>query len=226
MRKLLDSVEVDKRMDKRVSGYFIVALLMVPAFLPFVGLAGNPEDPEIKDKVFDVKFFGFLGGVPQFFVKHIDVLSAWFEEDTDKPDHLIVCLKTRNLVEQTEFFEALYKVNWIYNHDYYGVILKIHTDGIFIGYQVYKELGEDHYDIHMCDGTFDVKQNIITWVVSKEDIGDPGPGSLLTSTSAGALLRSWDADTGKPGADIFKDLTVRLIGPLDERYGEDYQIIY
>lgn len=213
-------------MDKRVTGCLMVALLMVPAFLPCVSLASDPEDPEIEDRMFDVKFFGFLDGVPQFFVKHVDVLSAWFDEDNDKPDYLTVCLKTRSLVDQTEYFEALYKVNWVYEHEYYGVILKIHTDGIFVGFQTYKELGNDHYDIHMCDGTFDVEQNIITWIVPKDAIGDPDPGSLLTSTSASALLRPWDADTGQPGPDVFKDLTVQLIGPHEERYGDDYQIKY
>jgi hypothetical protein len=220
-------MEVRKKMIKKIIGCFIICILMISAILPLSSIAGDPDDPEIKDRRFDVKVFGIFGFFFQSFLKHIDVVSAWFDEDSENPDYLTVCLKTRALMERTETLEAIYKVNWFYNHEEYGVILKIHTDGIFAGFLAYKDLGQDRHEMHPCEGIYDIEQGVITWKVSKGDIGNLGPGSLLTTTSATALLRPWDETTGKPGPDIFKDLSIRLIGvSAEERYGENYQIKY
>jgi len=223
--KVLFLLEVREKMKKKVIGCVVVAILMVSAILPCVVMGGGPDDPEIEDNVFDVKFVGLWGFFFQFLVKHIDVVSAWFDEDSENPEYLTVCLQTRSLVERTESFEALYKVNWFFNHERYGVILKIHPDGIFAGFEAYKDLGNNEYERHECERIFDVEQGLITWRVAKELIGDLGLGDVLTTTSACALLRPWDATTGE-GPDIFKDLTFQMIAPPDERYGEDYHIKY
>ncbi len=210
---------------KKFSGCVIIALLMMPAFLPCASLAGDPDNPEIEDRVLDVKLFGIWGFFFQSLVKHIDVVCAWFEEDSENPEYLTVCLQTRLLLERTESFEALYKVNWNFNHERYGVIVKIHPDGIFAGFEAYKDLGNNEYERHDCEGILDIEQGLLTWRVAKELIGDLGPGDVLTTTLACALLRPWDASKGE-GPDIFKDLTSRMISPPDRRYGEDYHIKY
>lgn len=204
-------------MKKKLFGCAVTSMFFVSLLLPLSIIAEDPENPEIADRQFDVKLFGMFPGVPQPLVKHIDIISAWFDEDSENPDYLTICLKTRSLVEKTEIFEALYKVNWYFNQARYGVIIKIHTDGMFLGFLAYKDLGNDRYENHFCEGTFDVQGSVITWVIPKELIGDPNPGGILTSTSACALLRPWDEATYSPGADFFKDLT---------GYGENYQIKY
>ena len=210
---------------KRIIGYIIITLLMMPTFLSCADLVDDPDNPEIEDRVFDVKLFGIWGFFFQSLTKHIDVVCAWFKEDGENPEYLTVCLQTRSLVERTESFEALYKVNWNFNHERYGVIVKIHPDGIFAGFEAYKDLGNNQYERHDCEGILDVEQGLLTWHVKKEMIGNLGPGDVLTTTLACALLRPWDATKGE-GPDIFKDLTSRMIAPPDERYGEDYCIQY
>ena len=204
-------------MRKKLLGFVMASMFLVSLLFPLSITADDPDNPEITDRQFDVKLFGMFPGVPQPLVRHIDVVSAWFDEDSDNPDYLTICLKTRSLLGQTELFEALYKVNWYFNQERYGVIIKIHTDGMFLGFQTYKDLGNDRYQTHFCEGTYDVENSIITWVIPKQTIGDPNPGGFLTSTSACALLRPWDEASYTPGADFFKDLTGQ---------GENYQIKY
>lgn len=131
-------------------------------------------------------------------------------------------LKLRDLQDTSETLEAIYSVCWIYNHVPYQTVVKLHSNGIYGTFYVY-----DSNDIsHSCEGKFDTDNNIITWEVPKDIIGDPQPGEHLTTTSAYALLRQFDELSKKAGVDLFKDLTNKLIAHPSEKYGDDYIIKY
>ena len=72
-------------MKKKLFGGVVASMFFVSLLLPLSIIADDPENPEITDRQFDVKLFGMFPGVPQPLVKHIDIISAWF-------DVLIHCL--------------------------------------------------------------------------------------------------------------------------------------
>jgi hypothetical protein len=208
-------------MEKKIIG-ILLGTLLITTILPITTSAGDSENPEIKDRILDVKLFGIIGGLPQFFFKNIDVVSAWFYEDSNEPDYLFISLKIRDLKYRSESLEALYKVSWIYNYQPYRTIVKIHYEEIFGSFCVIDTNGI----AHSCEGNFDTDNNIISWKVQKELIGNPIPGNILTCTAASATLRPYNEATGRPGADLFKDLTNRLVAKPSEKYGDDYIIKY
>jgi hypothetical protein len=199
----------------------ILVMLLITVVIPFNVIAGDEENPEIKDRRLDVKLFGIIGGIPQSYFKHIDIISGWFYEDNNEPDYLFVSLKMRDLQSTSDTLEALYSVCWIYNHVPYQTVVKLHSNGIFGSYYVVVNNDKSY----SCEGTLDIEDNIITWRVPKDIIGNPQPGESLTTTSAYALLRPYDESTNEVGADIFKDLTNRLVARPSEKYGDDYIII-
>ena len=207
---------------KKVISSGIVGMLIFTSLLSIGAIAGDEEDPEIEDKRWDVKLFGLFGGLPQPYFKHIDIISGWFYEDINERDYLFVSLKLRDLQDTSETFEALYSVTWIFNQGLYQTVLRINSFGIFGTYYVRDADDQSH----SCEGTLDVENDIITWKIPKEIIGDPYQGSALISTSAYALLRPFDEETQSVGADLFKDLTNKLIGYPSERYGDIYIIKY
>jgi len=197
-----------------------MCFILLSILFSSVASAGDVEDPEIKDAPMDVRLFGIFSGLPQYLFKQIDIISAWFNEDTIEPDYLFISLKVRDLQDTSDPFEALYSVTWIYNDEPYQTMLKIHSYGIYGMYNIIDP--DDH--LHGCEGTLDIEENIITWKISKDLIGNPPVGSRLTSTSAYALLRPFDESTGEVGADFFKDLTLEFIPIFYGRYGDDYLV--
>jgi hypothetical protein len=198
----------------------LIIMLMIAIPLSSVASAGSEQNPEIKDVPMDVKLFGFFSGLPQYLFKQIDIVSAWFTEENNEPDYLFISLKVRDLKDTSDPFEALYSVTWIYNDEPYQTLLKIHSDGIYNGYNII----DPNNHLHSCEGIFDIEASIITWKIPKDKIGDPPIGSQLISTSAYALLRPFDESTGKVGADFFKDLTLELIPLFYGRYGANYRV--
>ena len=198
----------------------IISLLLLLTLCSSLVHAGDEVNPEIKDVPMDVKMFGVFSCLPQYYFKQIDIISAWFAEENNEPEYLFISLKVRDLQDTSDPFEALYSVTWVYNHEPYQTLLKIHDDGIFGGYFIIDPTGQ----LQSCGGTLDIEGNMITWKIPKDIIGNPSPGSQITATSSYALLRPFDKATGQVGADLFKDLTLELIPLFYGRYGEDYRI--
>jgi len=191
---------------KKIIGILVCALLVVTLF-PISIIAGNSDGPEVEDRIRDVKLFGFLGLVPQFLLKHVDVVAAWFSEDSENPDDLSITLELRDFESQTRMLQAVYVVEWSYNNNHYGVA--VHTDPQGIGdFLVGKsEDGDsifDRWDI--CYGTHDEDSNTITWTVSKETVGNPPPLSRLTNIQPHTHLR-FTTESGLPRMDLLKDLS-------------------
>lgn len=53
-------------------------MLLIATMLPITGtvIAGSEEDPEVEDRIFDVKLFGIFGFSLQIYLKYVDVVST------------------------------------------------------------------------------------------------------------------------------------------------------
>jgi hypothetical protein len=180
-------------------------------------LAGDEKHPEIEDRTRDVRLTGYFLLWPQFFVKHIDIVSAWFYEDSENPDYLYASLKLRDLNGNTETLEAIYLISWTYKENTYNAGLKIHPDGIAYGGYIIDINNGERYE--HCEGTLDEENNCIIWEVPKDIIGDPKPGDVLTNTFAYTDLRCTE-ESGLPRVDLFKDMT------WNAKTTKDYTIQY
>jgi len=78
-------------MKSKIVGIF-VCMLLITTIVPITVLAGDPENPELKDGVGDV-----LGTWPQQSLKKIDMEAAWFYEDSSNQDYLYISLKIVDL---------------------------------------------------------------------------------------------------------------------------------
>ena len=206
-------------MKKKIIGIF-VCMLLIATILPITGtvIAGSEEDPEVEDRIFDVKLFGIFGFSLQIYLKYVDVVSTWFYENIDNPDYLYVSLKIRDLDAKADDLEAIYDVDWSYSNNRYSCCVHNNPNGygpFFIGKST--DPHGNYEDWALCDGTFDVENNIITWEVPKTAIGDPLIGHKLTSISPHTHLRFRD-DSDLPRMDLFKDLS------LNAKTVKDYRI--
>jgi hypothetical protein len=202
---------------KRIAHLMCILMLVSLSLHMSSVLAGDEKHPEIEDRTRDVRLTGYFPLFPQFFVKHVDIVSAWFHEDSENPDYLYASLKLRGLNGNTETLEAIYLISWTYKENTYNAGLKIHPDGIANGgYNIDINNGERY---ERCEGTLDEENNCIIWEVSKDIIGDPKPGDVLTNTFAYTDLRCTE-ESGLPRIDLFKDLT------WNAKTTKDYTIQY
>ena len=195
-------------MKKKIIGIFVCTML-ITIIIPITGtvIAGSEEDPEVEDRIFDVKLFGIFGFPLQICFKYADVVSTWFYENIDNPDYLYVSLKIRDLGAKADDLEAIYDVDWSYSNNRYACCVHNNPNGygpFFIGKST--DGDDDYEDWALCDGTFDVENNIITWEVLKTAIGDPLIGHELTNIFPSTHLRFRD-DSDLPHMDLFKDLS-------------------
>lgn len=193
-----------ENMRNKIIGIF-VCMLLTTTILPMTALAGDPENPEVVDRIRDVKLFWFFAIPFQMEYKHADIVAAWLHEESTNPDYLSVSLQMRDLGEKTESLEASYTVNWAWNNHLFLVALRINPDGI-VSFDVGRSLdyNDDIEQWITCNGTVDVQQNIITWSVPKEFIGNPPKGATIQSILPVTTLR-FTAASGLPRMDLFKD---------------------
>jgi hypothetical protein len=191
-------------MRKKILG-IIIFMLLTTIILPMTALAGDPENPEVVDRIRDVKLFWFFAIPFQMEYKHADIVAAWLHEESATPDALFVSLRIRDLEEKTESLEAIYTVDWAWKMDSYSVCLHIHPDGIS-SFDVGRSLdhNDDIEEWITCDGVINVEQNSITWSVPKEFIGNPWKGATIQSIFPTTTLRFTD-ESGLPQMDLFKD---------------------
>ena len=191
----------------------LVGMLLISALIPLTASAGDPNDPEVTDRIRDVRgFFGLIPRalIPQFFLKHVDIQSAWFYEDSNNPDYLSISLKVRDLEvklsdNEQKTYDTIYTVRWYLNDEFYVSGLHVFSDGHITEYSVGKESDENYFVL--CQGTFEEQENIITWLVPKDGIGNPQPGDVLLRPWAWIGIRIIDNDTGNYGGELVKDWT-------------------
>ena len=206
-------------MKKKIVGFFICILLTM-ILLPMNALAGDPDNPEFVDRILDVKLFGVFTCPFQINYKYADVVAAWLHEESTNSEYLSVSLQIRNLEEKTDSLEAIYDVDLVWKNDRFIVCLHINPYGIS-SFVVGRSLdGNDEMDDWIeSDGTIDVDQNIITWIVPKAFLGNPPKGATITSIQPHTHLRFTD-DSGLPLMDLFKDLSWN--GKLSKEYVIQY----
>jgi len=185
----------------------LVCTLLITTILPMTALAGDPGNPEVVDRIRDVKLFWFFAIPFQMEYKHADIVAIWLHEESVHPDYLSVSLQVRDLGEKTESLEAIYVVDWAWNNHLFLVCLHINPDGIG-SFDVGRSLDykDDIEEWITCNGTVNVEQNIISWSVPKEFIDNPPQGATIQSIGSVITLRFTD-DSGLPLMDLFKDTT-------------------
>jgi hypothetical protein len=206
-------------MRKKIVGILII-MLLTTTILPLTALAGDPENPEVIDRIRDVKLFGVITIPFQMNYKYADVVAAWLHEESVNPDYLTVSLQIRDLEEKTESLEAIYDVDWVWNNNRFIVNLHINPQGIgsfIVGRSL--DYNDDIEEWITCDGTVDLKKNIITWSVPKEFMQNIRKGSTITHIQPLAGLRFTDA-SGLPLVDLLKDLS------WNAKSSKDYVIQY
>jgi hypothetical protein len=193
-----------RKMKIKIVG-LLVCMLLITTLLPMTALAGDPKNPEVVDRIRDVKLFWFFAIPFQMNYKYADIVAAWLHEDSGNPEFLSVSLQMRDLGEKTESLEAIYVVDWAWNNHQFIVGLHINPNGIG-SFDVGRSLdyNDDIEEWITCDGTVNVQQNTITWSVPKEFIGNPWKGATIQSILPVVTLRFTDA-SGLPLMDLFKD---------------------
>jgi len=215
---------------KKIIGILLCMLLITTTFSAKV-MAGDEQDPEIVDETNDL--FGIFTRnikILNFFTKlnifkivtfdFMDITSAWFYENPDKPDYLYTAIKLKNL----DFINqrTIYAMHWEFEGKNYAVGTHIISNGEILGFFAGETFGifnKNRYGpYHDANGSFDLENDIVFFEIQKNVIGDPEPGDILTKTDAWTGLRF-----------IFEPLTIPLGGEVAKDwagYGRDYIIQY
>ena len=188
---------------------FLISMLFMTVVLPINSLAGDEENPEIKDVFGDVKGF-FAKYLPRKLIERIDINSTWFYETSEDPENLRIVGKLKN-VEHSLFFKSFYSVYWIFNDHTYCVTMITRWYNVD-GYVTDLENGESHMVVPLCDGDSD----IFGFIIPKEFIGNPEVGDTLIDPWASAKI-------GFGNGLIFNLANDRA---PDTGYGLDYTIQY
>ena len=184
--------------------------------------AGDEQDPEIQDSEDDAD-------------EHIDIISVWFWERVDQPDDLYVSMKIQNLnpykIQQT------FSVSW----DLDGVEYACSFHILFYRFDLYHFSAGEYINrapgggpnyITIDNGNYDIINEMITWKIPKDIIGNPEPGDVLTNTGSNAFQRF--GIIGQIGFSrvILDSILFTVFGRQvwdhapDEGYGIDYTIQY
>ncbi len=215
---------------KKIIGILLFMMLITTTFSAKV-IAGDEQDPEIVDETNDL--FGIFTRnikILNFFTKlnifkivtfdFMDITSAWFYENPDKPDYLYTAIKLKNLDIINQ--RTIYAMHWQFEGKNYAVGTHIISNGEIVGFFAGETFGifnKNRYGpYHDANGSFDLENDIVFFEIQKNVIGDPKPGDVLTKTDAWTGLRF-----------IFEPLTIQLGGEVAKDwagYGRDYIIQY
>ena len=220
-------------MINKLKCILVCAVMLTMTFSSIV-LAGDENDPEIKDNYNDQ--FGALVEYPTRMrtrialtllqmdsFDFIDIDSAWFYETELESEYLYTALKLKDLKINSQ--RAIYTIHWTFNGVAYAVGSHLINNGqnysCFVGLD--KRFNNNWQD---ADVTFDFDRNIITFKIDKKHIGNPQPGDSLTRTFAWTALRfNFEAlSLMFSDGELVKD-AAPFIDSYDE-YGRNYMIQY
>jgi hypothetical protein len=183
-------------------------------------IAGSEEDPEIQDRTRDVKLFGLFPFMPQFNLIYADIVSAWICEEEENPDLIYMNLKIRDLDDTTEKYDAIYVISWTYENVHYSASMHIFPHGpTSLKAGPIDEERNDYINFVVCEGNIDSTNDIITWIIPKDAIGNPSTGLKITNIVPHTHLR-YPEYSVIPMWDLFKDL------PWNALSNRDYIIKY
>ncbi len=83
----------------------------------------------MEDRIRDVKILGLLPIFPQWYLRHVDIVSTTFYEESDTPSVLYLSLELRDLQAATVYFEAVYSIGWSFGSTYYSAGTLVRPDG-------------------------------------------------------------------------------------------------
>jgi hypothetical protein len=197
----------------------VICSFLVVGLIPQVVNAGDQNNPEISDPENDVLLFGqFSPPKLNRFLKHIDILSAWFSEDSDEPDLMYITLQLQD-VKKIRLM-GLLAVDWYHDGLEYSVIILFkHGEENASGLQIGGTNFMPMTDLY----TIDDEKNTITWVVPKEVIGNVTQGDTLNTPVAVVGVRFC--------SDVLANLMMNRFGTncigIDfTDVGKDYEILY
>jgi hypothetical protein len=186
-------------MIKKIVSIFVF-MLLITTLLPITAMAGDEENPEIVDETSDLfGIFALKPNVYNFFTKlkifrmesfdFMDITKAWFYENPDKPDYLYTAIKLKNL----DFINqrTIYAIHWEFKDKNYAVGVHVYSNGLTKGFFAGETFGifNRYGPYHNASGFFDIYNDIVTFEISKDVIGNPEPGDMLTRTDAWTGLR-------------------------------------
>lgn len=161
-------------------------IYIIMFFIPISISAIFIPEPIITDDTEDV--MGLLSIVfPQEDIAFLDIESAWFTENPDEPDYIYASIKFVDLTMRK--WHTIYSIIWEYNEDIYFVSVHYREYGTVSTYSATH--GENSKII---TGSFDVENNIITFIIPKNTINNPQPGEILTNPQVLTSLRPFKRD--------------------------------
>jgi hypothetical protein len=218
---------------KRKENIIIIFMLLFGLFSQSVN-AINDSNPEITDELNDV--FGPLIEHPNLFnilkvlsiidmdtFDFMDIESADIYEDENEPQYLFASLKIKDFDYSN--VRTIYAIRWTFNDKHYFVCCHTYSNGDFKWFSAGRTFGLfDNWaykngliqDISNCE--FDELNNLISFKIPKDIIGNPESGDVLSYTNAWTGLRF-----------IFEILTYPFGGEMaidQTPFGEDYIIKY
>jgi hypothetical protein len=160
-------------MRMKIITIFISMLFLVSIF-SMTTIAGDEENPEIKDFIDDTD------------LKFLDIESAWFFEEEENPEYLYISLKINYLKEN---YNAVFSVRWTYNNDVYisGLDTFYFKNNVFRSGLRQRATHWQWKNMPECFGLFNIDTDIITWKILKSNIGNPQKGDILSNTEASAV---------------------------------------
>ncbi len=195
-------------MKKKNTG-FLMCMLLTITILPLTTLAGDPENPEIKDELDDT------------YLPSLDIESAWFYEKSDEPEYLYTALKVKSINLKAN---AVLSIRWSYDGKEYvsGFDTYIFQEDVFRSGDPKRATYWQWKNMPECEGIADQTTNIITWKVLKSNIGNPEKGDVLTHTRAAAVPGGFSSIIN-----FFTSQDFRDFAPNEQyEYGLDYVIQY
>jgi hypothetical protein len=220
-------------MRNKIIGIF-VCMLLISIILPMKVIAGDENDPEIRDNLNDL--WGPLVDHPTRVRSQIalvllqinsfdfiDINSAWFYENISESGYLYAALKLNDLSVNPQ--RAIYTIHWKCNGVPYTVWSHLYNNGqnciSFVGVD-----SRFNHRWHNVEVTYDINRSIVTFKMDKKYIGVPKSGDLLIRTFAWTALRF----NFEPFTLLFsKGELVLDAAPFIENnteYGRNYQIMY
>ena len=194
-------------MSRKLIGIF-VCMLLISNIITVMVMAGDEENPEIIDELYDTDLYT------------LDINSVWFYEKLNDPEYLFISMKIENLNEK---ISAVFSVTWFFNDIKYvsGLDISFYREKVFRSGLYQRATHRQWLSMPECEGTYDVDTNVITWKILKENIGNPQKDGVLTKTRASAVL-------GFPlNFLLFLFVDYRDFAPsIVTEYGKDYIINY
>lgn len=196
----------------------VVCVLLIILLMPYIASGGDPENPEIEDRLDDpygffsyhpflLKICKLIGWTDRESFEFIDIVSAWFYENATSPGYLYISMKCQDLAIVQ--MGSTYTVGWLYNGTKWFGSCKAYLRGNDNELLTYYAGESRASPLIKIQGWFDRNEKIVTYKIPKTLIGNPTSGDVLTHTHALTFVEN-------PFGALFGSAAE------DRAYGDDY----